>query len=1084
MLRQKQIIIIFLLLIFNICSSQISITNTSVITEDFNSMGATLNLPSNWRIRGTTWAAGSSTVGQQASSGSPTAGATYNWGENGSTDRAVGAMTSGSFSSPNQLMVYFRNLNANDLETFVVEYTAERYRINSAAASVEFFYSTNGTSWTAVPSGNTAAFSTGSSSYTFANPTKQTISNIQITGLNIPTNGDIYLRWNVLTTGASSQGIGIDDISIIPTFSTGCTSPTTPPSAFSASNIGTTSMDIAWTNGNGDNTLVVARAGSAVNADPMSGSTYTADASFGNGSQIGTGNYVVYNGTGSTVSVSNLTSSTTYHYAIYSYNSVDNCYNLTELIGNATTTGPELQLQYPGTNNVACGFTLPFGNVNINNTSDLSYNIKNEGTSNLEVSSLDITGTDGGLYTIVSSHSFPITITPGNTEIVTVRFAPTTGGSKNATLTIENNDSNEDPCTVILSGTAIVPPAYYRTKQSGLWTSASTWETSLDNISWIDATSAPTVNDFDVSIRTPHNITISTSLTIDQTIIEAGSVLEVTANVTLENGTGDDLQVFGILRSSASITTTGNVVVKSGGVYQHNVATGSTRIPLSTWETGSTCEVIGYTTGGGLSNAGFDQNFYNFTWNCPLQTSEQNLSGTLTSIGGDFTVQSTGSSNLRLIGVASTLIVGGNLTVNMGAILNMSGSGSLSRIDVTGNVSIDGTINELGTGSGLIVFKGNTQSFSVTGNITNTVNFTIDNGSIVDVLTNISLPNNLTLTSGLIRLNNNNLTVLGNIVGGSSTSYIQTNGLGLLKQNVSATKLFPIGNSTYNQINLSIANLTEIGVRVLDGVYTSGLMGSAITEKVVNRTWDINATITNPLTLQVFWSISDEAVDFDRNACYVSHYTGGAWEGETPGIASGSGPYSLSRVTTSLSPFAVGSLGVLPVEFSNFSVTKKNKSSILSFATASETNNDYFSIERSADGTSFDAIGEIKGAGNSNTSVSYEFTDEKPLAGINYYRIKQTDFDGKFSYTDIKSVRHNTYGNLNITPRTTEGRLQITTDAEDYSIDVYNVAGQQVKSYPSLSLDQTISIDELTAGLYYIKVNVDGQVETTKIAKL
>ncbi len=80
MLRQKQIIIIFLLLIFNICSSQISITNTSVITEDFNSMGATLNLPSNWRIRGTTWAAGSSTVGQQGSSGSPTAGATYNWG--------------------------------------------------------------------------------------------------------------------------------------------------------------------------------------------------------------------------------------------------------------------------------------------------------------------------------------------------------------------------------------------------------------------------------------------------------------------------------------------------------------------------------------------------------------------------------------------------------------------------------------------------------------------------------------------------------------------------------------------------------------------------------------------------------------------------------------------------------------------------------------------------------------------------------------------------------------------------------------------------------------------------------------------
>jgi hypothetical protein len=174
----------------------------------------------------------------------------------------------------------------------------------------------------------------------------------------------------------------------------------------------------------------------------------------------------------------------------------------------------------------------------------------------------------------------------------------------------------------------------------------------------------------------------------------------------------------------------------------------------------------------------------------------------------------------------------------------------------------------------------------------------------------------------------------------------------------------------------------------------------------------------------------------------------------------------------------------MPVEFSKFLATAIKNTSILSFATASETNNDFFTIERSADGTSFDAIGEIKGAGNSNTTLSYEFTDKKPFAGVNYYRIKQTDYDGKFSYTDIKSVRHNMYGNLSITPRTTEGRLQITTDAEDYTLDVYNVAGQQVKSYPSLSLDQSISIDELTAGLYYIKVNVGGQVETTKIVKL
>lgn len=175
---------------------------------------------------------------------------------------------------------------------------------------------------------------------------------------------------------------------------------------------------------------------------------------------------------------------------------------------------------------------------------------------------------------------------------------------------------------------------------------------------------------------------------------------------------------------------------------------------------------------------------------------------------------------------------------------------------------------------------------------------------------------------------------------------------------------------------------------------------------------------------------------------------------------------------------------VLPIKIESFDISNKNHKSVLKLTTASETNNDYFTIERSADGRSFDAIGEIKGAGNSNTTIYYEYTDVKPYAGINFYRIKQTDYDGKYSYSDIKSVRHNTVGNLNITPRTTEGRLQVTTDIEAYSLDVYNVAGQQVKAFKSLSKDQSISIDDLTTGLYFIKINHDGQVETTKIVKI
>lgn len=118
-----------------------------------------------------------------------------------------------------------------------------------------------------------------------------------------------------------------------------CTPPSTTATNFSASSIGDNSMTISWSGGNGDKTMLVAHAGSAVNTDPVSGTSYTASTTFGSGSEIGTGNFVIYRGTNNSVTVSGLTEGTTYHFAVYEYNSADNCYNTTALTGNATTTG-------------------------------------------------------------------------------------------------------------------------------------------------------------------------------------------------------------------------------------------------------------------------------------------------------------------------------------------------------------------------------------------------------------------------------------------------------------------------------------------------------------------------------------------------------------------------------------------------------------------------------------------------------------------------------------------------------------------------------------------------------------------------
>ncbi len=122
-------------------------------------------------------------------------------------------------------------------------------------------------------------------------------------------------------------------------FPSSCTLPDTQASGFTVTAQTDNSMDISWTRGNGDRILVVARDGSAVDTDPDSGTAYTADAQFGNGDEIGTGNFVVYDGTGTSVQITGLQPGHTYYFALYEYATADNCYLTPAHTGSGTTDG-------------------------------------------------------------------------------------------------------------------------------------------------------------------------------------------------------------------------------------------------------------------------------------------------------------------------------------------------------------------------------------------------------------------------------------------------------------------------------------------------------------------------------------------------------------------------------------------------------------------------------------------------------------------------------------------------------------------------------------------------------------------------
>jgi len=163
-------------------------------------------------------------------------------------------------------------------------------------------------------------------------------SNVGRTAINDSTNPSCFLQ-NGGIGGLNITNVTNADttISFNVTFPLPCIPPTIQASTFTSSAISNFSMTIGFLHGNGDAVVIFARAANAVNAFPVNGITYIADTAFGNSIQLGSGNYVVYNGQGNSVNLSALASGTTYHFAVFEYNSVTKCYKTPALTGYATT---------------------------------------------------------------------------------------------------------------------------------------------------------------------------------------------------------------------------------------------------------------------------------------------------------------------------------------------------------------------------------------------------------------------------------------------------------------------------------------------------------------------------------------------------------------------------------------------------------------------------------------------------------------------------------------------------------------------------------------------------------------------------
>ncbi len=374
----------------------------------------------------------------------------------------------------------------------------------------------------------------------------------------------------------------------------------------------------------------------------------------------------------------------------------------------------------------------------------------------------------------------------------------------------------------------------------------------------------------------------------------------------------------------------------------------------------------------------------------------------------------------------------------------------------------------------------------------------------------------------------------GAISGHGANSYV----VGRLNRTVSAgvSYDFPVGNmpvygnvypyqlmtinfSALNGItditssfeNPLVANATGTGLPVFEGT-TGGSYGTLLDNG------GLNTGIGYPGGIGGLWTVIPNSYTatpvYDMTLKGTNYANSGANEHTIlkrntfcPGIWALSGTYASSSVAgnvvtvtrtgmTGFSQEVIASTPVpLPIELVLFDAACQGDNTILSWVTASETNNDYFTLERSCNENFFqyEKVATISGAGNSSTTNYYNYTDSNETPGECYYRLTQTDYDGTatdFPPLAIDCNENSSFNFVGVLPNPAQHEVNVLFTAirtDVVTIELSDVAGKLLLAkevLPKLGLNkEKISISEFTGGVYFMRINNGSKSFVKKVIK-
>ncbi|NOZ47269.1 MAG: T9SS type A sorting domain-containing protein [Chlorobi bacterium] len=614
-----------------------------------------------------------------------------------------------------------------------------------------------------------------------------------------------------------------------------------------------------------------------------------------------------------------------------------------------------------------------------------------------------------------------------------------------------------------------------------------------------------------LTIDANHNLTVDGSLTNNGTLtIANGSSSTITVLDTWSNsGTfnpGDASTIELTANTGTKNITTGgstffNLLVNSGGAGTATFTTlssldinGDLTLQSGTLEVTDPSHTI--SVAGNWTNTG--GSFTNGSSSVTFDGAAQTISSVGTETFYDVTFSGTNTKTLT-----ANIIVNNDLTIS--STLNISNG---QTIEVKGSWNNTGILSHAGTST--VSFTGTTtQSITNSGGTTfNSLTINNTSSTFPQILLSdaITVTGTLTLTDGIVQTSIIDLLTLsstGSLSGGTtSASYID----GPMGRNGTSNFTFPIGAGTvFARLGVSgMSASANLVAQYYDASYTDTLsFGTGVRNVSEIEYWDLSRTsgTGNPF-VSIYWEDGNRSVITDPSTLLVVHYTGGKWVdmgGSITGTQA-SGHVSSTTQFSSFSPITIGDgtsgSNPLPVELVDFDAKIDSDVVKLNWVTLTEENNDYFTVERSEDGVFFEPIGQIEGAGNSNELLRYELTDENPYSGTSYYRLKQTDYNGEFSYSKMVNVNIQTekenaiIQNIQLYPNPATNFINVSgTGYESFAeieLIILNNTGSAVRNIWFIAdetgaFNRQIELNSLKQGMYFVTIVANQFIQNKQI---